>query len=93
MNKQWPSQSTKKVGIQEIENGLEEDPIDNVPFHTEIKGKIIEEPKDKISVPILSKIDQERDTLPLPSLHKTANPYRPPIPLPVVLKRTIKTSH
>ena len=63
-----------------IDNGVKEIPADNMSLHSEIKGEDIEEPKDEISTPESSKIDQEREQLPLPSLHKKVNPYRPPIP-------------
>ena len=43
---------------KEIEKGVKEDHADNVPLHTEIKGEDIEEPKDEISAPIPSEIDQ-----------------------------------
>ena len=65
---------------KEIENGVEENPANNMPFHSETKGEDIEEKKEDISVPIQSEIDQEREPIPLTSLHKVANPYRHPIP-------------
>ena len=65
---------------KEIDNGVHVNPIDNMPLYTEIKGKDIEEQKEDISASTPIKIDQEREPLPLPSLYKAANPYRPPIP-------------
>ena len=61
-------------------NGVEEIPTDNMPLQTEIKGEDMEEKKD-IIVPTPSESNKEREPLPLPSLHKAANPYKPPIPL------------
>ena len=49
-------------------------------FHTEIKGKDIEEQNEDISVLVPFETDHEREQLPLHSLHKVANPYRPLIP-------------
>ena len=63
-----------------IDNRVEEIPIDNMLLHSEIKGEDIEELKDEISTPSQFETDQEREPLPLPSLHKEVNPYRPPIP-------------
>ena len=63
-----------------IDNGVEEIPADNMPLHSEIKGEDIEEPKDDISALLQFETDQEREPLPLPSLHKAINPYRSPIP-------------
>ena len=63
-----------------IDNGVEEDLVDNMPLHSKTKGEDIVEEKEEISVvPIPSKIDQEKDLLPLPSLYKAANSYKPPI--------------
>ena len=39
------------------------------------------EEKEEIIVPALLETDKEMEPLSLPSLHKAANPYRPPIPL------------
>ena len=66
--------------IKEIDNGVEEIPVDNMPLHSEIKGEDRKESKDEISVPSQSETDQEREPLPFPTLHKVVNPYRPPIP-------------
>ena len=61
---------------------MEKDPTDNMTLLSETKGKDIKEPKEKIvAVPEPSETNKEREPLPLPSLHKAANPYRPPIPL------------
>ena len=63
-----------------IDNGVDEIPADNMSLHSKIKGKDIDEPKDEISSPSQFETDHEREPLPLPSLHKVANPYRLPIP-------------
>ena len=55
-------------------------PADNMPLHFETKGVDREELKEDISVPAPFEKDQEREQLPLPSLHKAANPYKLPIP-------------
>ena len=78
---------------EEIENGVEEDPIDNVPLHTEIKGEDIEEPKDEISASAQSKTDQERDCCPYLVCTRQLIITDPQFHLLVILKRTIKTSH
>ena len=70
------SQSSK-----ETENGVEEIPADNMSLHSETKGEDIEVQKEEIIVaPEPSEIDQEKEPLPLPSLHKVTNPYRSTIP-------------
>ena len=49
--------------------------------HYETKGKDIKVQKEEIvAAPEPSEIGQERELLPLPSLHKVANPYKLPIP-------------
>ena len=64
------------------DNRVEVDPANNMPLISETKGEDIKEPKEEIiAVPEPSEIDKEMELLPLPSLHKAANPYRPPIPL------------
>ena len=64
---------------KEIENGVEEIYIDNMPLNSKIKGANREEPKEDILASAPSKIDQEREQLLLPSLYK-ALIYRLPIP-------------
>ena len=82
-----PSQPEQAMAItvhdesKGIDNGVEEIPIDNMPLHSEIKYEDIEQSKDEISTPSQFETDQEREPLPLPSLHKVVNPYGPPIPL------------
>ena len=66
---------------KEIDNGVEENPTDNMPLHPKTKGEYIEEKKENISALAPFETDQERKQLPLPSLHKVTNPYRPSIPL------------
>ena len=61
-------------------NGREKIPADNIPFQTKIKGEDMEE-KEEIVKPTPSESNREREPLPLPSLHKAVNPYRPQIPL------------
>ena len=68
--------------MRRSDNGVEEDLADNMPLLSKIKGEDIKELKEEIVVgPKPSEINKEREPLPLPSLHKVANPYRPPIPL------------
>ena len=64
---------------KEIDNGIEENPAYNMPFYTEIKCEDMEEQKQEISTPTPSETDQEKESVPLHSLHKAANPYRLPI--------------
>ena len=64
------------------DNGIEEDPADNMPLLSETKGEDIKELKEEIvAAPEPSEIDKENEPLPLPSPHTVANPYRPSIPL------------
>ena len=73
------SQSGKEI---EIENGVEEIPEDDMPLHDETKGEDMEMQKEEnVAALESSEIDQRRDPLSFPSLHKANNPYRPPIPL------------
>ena len=66
---------------REIDNGVEKDSIDNMPLYFETKGEDVKVQKEELfATPESSKTEQERELLPLPSLHKAANPYRPPIP-------------
>ena len=51
---------------KEIDNGVREIPTDNMPLHSKIKGKDIEEPKDEILATSQSKTDHEREPLSLP---------------------------
>ena len=52
-----------------------------MPLYSEIKGEDIDEPKEEIvEAPTSSKTDKVRESLSLSSLHKAANPQRPPIP-------------
>ena len=66
---------------KEIDNGVEENPADNMPLYITTKGGDREEQKEDILAPIPSETEQEKELLSLPSLHKATNPYRPPIPL------------
>ena len=53
-----------------------------MPIHSETKGEDIDVQKEEIvAAPEPSEIDQEKEPLTLPSLHKAINLYRPPIPL------------
>ena len=85
LSKQWLSQTTMKAKKESEgnNNGVEEDPTNNMPLFSEVKGKDIKELKkvETVVAPTPSETDKEREPLPLPSLHKVANPYRLPIPL------------
>ena len=64
------------------DNGVEENPIDNISLLSETKGEDIKEPKEEIdAMPTQSETNKVREPLSLLSLHKATNPYRPPIPL------------
>ena len=65
---------------KENDNGGEKSPVDNMSLYSETNSDNMVE-KEEILAPAPSNTDQERELLFLPSLHKTANPYRLLIPL------------